>query len=128
MGVPLGRDSELPSRGKLYEACLPLKVCHKSHITLQKPSIRIIFGGFGAVSPSGDKELRTTGLPVAGGLNLDAACPVWNDDMKALKIAGAAVAAVIVLVAVLLLIVGVPSGFLTVHDPAAGRTRNRLSG
>ena len=43
---------------------------------------------------------------------LDAACPVWKVDMRALKIAGAAVAAVIV-VAALLLIVGIPSGFLT---------------
>ena len=37
---------------------------------------------------------------------------VWNVVMRALKIAGAAVAAVIVIVAVLL-IVGIPSGFLT---------------
>ena len=38
--------------------------------------------------------------------------PVWNFVMKALKIAGAAVAAIIV-VAALLLFIGIPSGFLT---------------
>jgi AsmA protein len=43
---------------------------------------------------------------------IDAACPVWNVVMRALKIAGAAIAAVIVVVA-LLLIIGIPSGFLT---------------
>ena len=45
--------------------------------------------------------------------------------MRALKIAGAAIAAVIVVIA-LLLIVGVPSGFLTSDDRGAGRARNRL--
>jgi AsmA protein len=45
-------------------------------------------------------------------VEIDAGCPAWNVDMRALKIAGAAIAAVIV-VAALLLIVGVPSGFLT---------------
>jgi AsmA protein len=43
---------------------------------------------------------------------IEAAGPVWNFVMRALKIAGAAVAAIIVIVA-LLLFVGVPSGFLT---------------
>jgi AsmA protein len=43
---------------------------------------------------------------------IDAGRPVWNVDMRALKIAGAAIAAVIV-VAALLLIVGIPSGYLT---------------
>src|ERR1700730_7716531 len=38
--------------------------------------------------------------------------PVWNFVMKALKIAGAALAAIIV-VAALLLFIGIPSGFLT---------------
>jgi AsmA protein len=42
---------------------------------------------------------------------IDAACPVWNVDMRALKIAGAAIAAVIVAAAVLL-IIGIPSGYL----------------
>src|SRR5664279_1258613 len=42
----------------------------------------------------------------------DSACPGWNVVMKALKIAGAAIAAVIVVLA-LLLIIGIPSGFLT---------------
>jgi AsmA protein len=43
---------------------------------------------------------------------INAGCPVWNVDMRALKIAGVAIAAAIV-VAALLLIVGVPSGYLT---------------
>jgi AsmA protein len=43
---------------------------------------------------------------------IDAGCPAWNVDMRALKIAGTAITAVIV-VAALLLIVGVPSGYLT---------------
>ena len=43
---------------------------------------------------------------------IDAVCPVWNVDMRALKIAGAAIAAVIVVIA-LLLVIGIPSGFLT---------------
>jgi AsmA protein len=38
--------------------------------------------------------------------------PIWNIDMRALKITGAAIAAVIVVIA-LLLVVGIPSGFLT---------------
>jgi AsmA protein len=42
----------------------------------------------------------------------DAVCPGWNVDMRALKIAGAAIAALFVVLA-LLLIVGIPSGFLT---------------
>jgi AsmA protein len=37
---------------------------------------------------------------------------VWNVDMKALKIAGAVIAAVVVVIA-LLLVIGIPSGFLT---------------
>src|ERR1700694_5937396 len=40
------------------------------------------------------------------------ACLVWNVVMRALKIAGATIAAVIV-VAALLLVIGIPSGFLT---------------
>ena len=42
----------------------------------------------------------------------DAVCRVWNVAMRALKIAGSAIAAVIV-VLVLLAVVGIPSGFLT---------------
>ena len=45
--------------------------------------------------------------------------------MRALKIAGAVIAAVIVVIA-LLLIIGIPSGFLTSADPGAGRARDRL--
>src|SRR6266850_6432337 len=67
--------------------------CAISHITLQSP--RIIFGSFGPPPVSGISSLL-----------------VWNVDMKALKIAGAAIAALLVVV-VLLLIVGVPSSFLT---------------
>ena len=45
--------------------------------------------------------------------------------MRALKIAGAAIAAVVVVIA-LLLVIGIPSGFLTAADPGAGRARDRL--
>ena len=45
--------------------------------------------------------------------------------MRVVKIAGAAIAAVIV-VAALLLIVGVPSGYPDVGNPGAGRARDRL--
>jgi AsmA protein len=40
-------------------------------------------------------------------------CPGWNVDMRASKITGAAVAAVLVILVALLLIIGIPSGFLT---------------
>lgn len=43
---------------------------------------------------------------------MNAVCAVWNIEMKALKIVGAAIAAVIVIIA-LLLVIGIPSGFLT---------------
>jgi AsmA protein len=52
-------------------------------------------------------------LPALGFVSkFDVACPGWNVVMKALKIAGGAIAAVIVVLA-LLLIIGIPSGFLT---------------
>jgi AsmA protein len=51
-----------------------------------------------------------SGLPFRD--KLGALCPFWNVVMRALKIAGSAVAAIIV-VLVLLAVVGVPSGFLT---------------
>src|SRR5471030_1149974 len=51
-------------------------------------------------------------MPGSGLAEIDAVCPAWNVDMRALKITGAVLAAVIVLLA-LLLIVGIPSGFLT---------------
>jgi AsmA protein len=59
---------------------------------------------------------------------IDAAGPVWNVVMRALKIAGAAIAAVIV-VAVLLLIIGIPSGFLTsaIQDRVERDTGYRLT-
>jgi AsmA protein len=58
----------------------------------------------------------------------DAVCPAWNVDMKALKIASATVAAILV-VAALLLIVGVPSGFLTsaIQDRVEQQTGYRLT-
>jgi AsmA protein len=71
----------------------------------------MILGGFEPPALSGidlkRRPRRTCGLAKS-----DAGSPVWNIDMKPLKIAGAAVAAIVV-VAALLLIVGVPSGFLT---------------
>jgi AsmA protein len=56
--------------------------------------------------------LKTSAAPGWDLAEFDAACLVWNVVMRALKIAGAAVAAVIV-VAALLLIIGIPSGFMT---------------
>jgi AsmA protein len=44
---------------------------------------------------------------------LYAVCPGWNVDMRALKITGAAIAAVLVILILLLVVVGIPSGFLT---------------
>jgi AsmA protein len=59
---------------------------------------------------------------------IDAACPVWTIAMKALKIAGAVIAAMIVIV-VVLLIVGVPSDFLTstIQDRVERETGYRLT-
>jgi AsmA protein len=51
-------------------------------------------------------------MPGCGVDEIDAACPVWNVEMRALKIAGAVITAVIV-VAALLLVIGIPTGFLT---------------
>jgi AsmA protein len=51
-------------------------------------------------------------MPGCGAGGIDAAWLGWNIDMRALKIAGAAIAAVIV-IAALLLVIGIPSGFLT---------------
>jgi AsmA protein len=48
----------------------------------------------------------------ASGAAETAGCPVWNVDMRALKIAGAAIGAVVVITA-LLLVIGIPSGFMT---------------
>jgi AsmA protein len=88
---------------------------------------RIIFGGFEPLPLSGidlkKRPRRTIGLTKP-----DAVCPAWNVDMKALKIASAAVAAILV-VAALLLIVGIPSGFLTsaIQDRVERETGYRLS-
>jgi AsmA protein len=55
-------------------------------------------------------------MPACGPTQPNAVCPVWKFArkfvMRALKIAGSALAAVIVIVA-LLLVIGIPSGFLT---------------
>ena len=47
-----------------------------------------------------------------GSAESDTVCPVWNVDMRALKIAGAVIGVVVVVIA-LLLVIGIPSGFLT---------------
>src|SRR5271170_1525562 len=79
--------------------------CVISHISLQHPWC----SGFEHHSRSGiglkKRRCRTrTGL---------AHClPIWKTDMKALKILGGVIAAIVV-VAALLLLVGVPLGFLT---------------
>lgn len=54
--------------------------------------------------------------------------PVWNVDMRALKIAGAAIAAVIAVIA-LLLVIGIPSSFLTaqIQDRVERETGYRLT-
>jgi AsmA protein len=49
---------------------------------------------------------------MCGAAEFDAVCPVWNVEMRALKIAGSAIGAVIVVLA-LLLVIGIPSSFLT---------------
>jgi AsmA protein len=59
---------------------------------------------------------------------IDAACPVWIVDMKALKIAGAVVAASIVMIAPML-VVGMLSGFMTsaIQDRVERETGYRLT-
>jgi AsmA protein len=71
---------------------------------------RIIFNGFGQF-PFRDK-LQGKAMPGCGLVEFDVLCRVWNVDMRILKITGAVIAAAIVVLA-LLLIVGIPSGFLT---------------
>jgi AsmA protein len=63
-----------------------------------------------------------------GAAEFDAACPVWNVVMRALKIAGAALVAVIV-IAALLLVIGIPSGFLSsaIQDRVERETGYRLT-
>src|SRR5260370_7973338 len=69
----------------------------------------MVFALLGAVSPAGmGSQRRRTRIY---GWRSPRACPVWNVVMRALKIAGAAIAAVIVILA-LLLVIGIPSGFL----------------
>ena len=53
--------------------------------------------------------------------------PIWKRDMKGLKIAGIVIAAIVV-IAALLLIVGVPSGFLTstIAERIGVRRRRRI--
>ena len=59
---------------------------------------------------------------------IDAACPAWIVDMRALRIAGATIAAAIVMV-VLLLVIGIPSGFMTsaIQDRVERATGYRLT-
>jgi AsmA protein len=59
---------------------------------------------------------------------IDAACPAWIVDMRALRIAGATIAAAIVMV-VLLLVIGIPSGFMTsaIQDRVERTTGYRLT-
>jgi AsmA protein len=61
-------------------------------------------------------------------VELDAGDPVWNVEMRALKIAGAGIAAVIVVIA-LLLVIGIPSSFLTsqIQDRVERETGYRLT-
>lgn len=61
-------------------------------------------------------------------VELDAGYPVWNIEMRALKIAGAAIAAVIVIIA-LLLVIGIPSSFLTsqIQDRVERETGYKLT-
>jgi AsmA protein len=63
-----------------------------------------------------------------GAADIEAAGPVWKFVMRALKIAGAAVAAILV-IAALLLVIGVPSGFLTsqIQDRVERETGYRLT-
>ncbi len=76
-----------------------VEVCHKSH-NFAEP--RIIFSRFerfplsGISSPDRPRRLRRR--------RIRCRCPVWNVDMRALKITGAAIAAVIVVLALLLVI------------------------
>jgi AsmA protein len=67
-------------------------------------------------------------MPGCGMGEIDVAWPGWKIDMRALKIAGAAIAAVIVIAAVLL-VIGIPSGFLTsaMQDRVERETGYRLT-
>jgi AsmA protein len=67
-------------------------------------------------------------MPGCGVGEIDAGWLGWNIDMRALKIAGAAIAAVVV-IAALLLIIGIPSGFLTsaIQDRVERETGYRLT-
>jgi AsmA protein len=80
----------------------------------------------GAV-PLRDK-LAQSAADTRGAVELDAGDPVWNVEMRALKIAGAAIAAVIVIIT-LLLVIGVPSSFLTaqIQDRVARETGYKLT-
>ena len=108
-----------PSQGPLAKLH-PDEVCHKSHNFAATSGL--FLARFERYPVSG---ISSSHRPRPAGLQIDAGCPVWNVDMRALKIAGAAIAAVIVVIA-LLLVIGIPSGFLTSADPGAGRARDRL--
>ena len=67
-------------------------------------------------------------MPGRGVDRIDAVCPVWNVEMRALKIAGAAIAAVIAVI-ILLLVIGIPTGFLTsqIQDRVTQATGYKLT-
>jgi AsmA protein len=90
---------------------------------LQHP--RIIFGGFEPPAFSGISLKKRPCRQVWPNPTL---YPVWKIDMKALKIAGSAIAAIIV-IAALLLVIGIPSGFLTsaIQDRVERETGYRLT-
>jgi AsmA protein len=73
-------------------------------------------------------KLAQSAACACGAVELDAGDPVWNVEMRALKFAGAAIAAVIVVIA-LLLVIGIPSSFLTaqIQDRIERETGYRLT-
>src|SRR5260370_31877861 len=83
---------------------------------------------FRSVSPFRDKLEEKAARPDMAWLKSMSCGAVWNVVMRALKIAGAATAAVIVVLA-MLLIIGIPSGFLTseIQARAERATRYRLT-
>jgi AsmA protein len=88
---------------------------------------RIIFGGLNHLPFSGDR-LEEKALPDRRRGQPRRWYPVWKIDMKLLRIASTAIAALIV-VAALLLIVGVPAGFLTaaIQERVERETGHRLT-
>src|SRR6516165_2652406 len=101
-----------------------MEVCHKSH-NFAAP--RIIFEPFEPPRVLRDKlRVRPGGGWLPG--RTYAVYPSWNVDMRVFKIAGAAIAAILVVI-VLLLVVGIPSGFVnaTIRDHVERATGYRLT-